>query len=211
MFIGQCAQRNWANSVEPQAWQECRAPTHRHTHICNPTALPDSTHPQSLKHILVPSRQTQFRQGKYRLINTVCPANGAPTPHREARPTSIASEKAVHLALSQYCSRHTSASQSSVAGGDAIIPCNRSRRASLLTPDIPQVVARDPRKDLRQSENHAPFCRPPAMPLRRSAIGMSLPAMAPHKHVTLLGQAQMLSCTELRKVRSGKEKLKEKK
>lgn len=46
VFIGQCAQPNWANSVEPQAWQECGAPTHRHTHICNPTALPDSTHPE---------------------------------------------------------------------------------------------------------------------------------------------------------------------
>lgn len=34
---------NWANSVEPQAWQECRAPhTGTHTHICNPSALPDT-------------------------------------------------------------------------------------------------------------------------------------------------------------------------
>lgn len=31
--------------------------------------------------------------------------------------------------------------------------------------------------------------------------------MAPHKHVTLLGQAQMLSRTERRKVRSRKEKI----
>lgn len=31
--------------------------------------------------------------------------------------------------------------------------------------------------------------------------------MAPHKHVTLLGRAQMLSRTERRKVRSGKEKI----
>lgn len=65
---------NWANSVEPRAWQECRAPhTGTHTHLQPQCTARHTVGASGLEHISVPGSQTEDQRGRHRLILFVQP------------------------------------------------------------------------------------------------------------------------------------------
>lgn len=107
---------NWANSVEPRAWQECRAPhTGTHTHLQPQCTARHTVGASGLEHISVPGSQTEDQRGRHRLILFVQPTVPRSPLGKPARRDYPA--KAGHSALSQYCSRHTSYLKAPVYAG----------------------------------------------------------------------------------------------